>query len=49
MADVGLILKHFESPDETRRFPLGTFELVQIGGITIGRPHISLDGGGRSM
>jgi uncharacterized RmlC-like cupin family protein len=37
MADVGLILKQFESPDETRRFPLGTFELVQIGGITIGR------------
>jgi hypothetical protein len=37
MADVGVILKNFESPDETRNFQLGTFELVRISGITIGR------------
>jgi quercetin dioxygenase-like cupin family protein len=37
MADVGVILKHFESPDETRNFELGTFEVVRIGGNTIGR------------
>jgi hypothetical protein len=37
MVDAGVILRHFESPDETRTFPLGTFELVHIGGTTIGR------------
>jgi quercetin dioxygenase-like cupin family protein len=35
MTDV--ILKQFESPDETRTFPKGRFELVHIGGMTIGR------------
>lgn len=37
MDDVGVVLRRFESPDETRSFPLGTFELVHLGGITIGR------------
>ena len=37
MNDVGVTLRHFESPDETRTFPLGTFEIVHIGGTTIGR------------
>jgi hypothetical protein len=37
MADVGVILRQFESPDETRDFPLGTFDVVHIGGIAIGR------------
>ncbi len=32
-----VILKRFESPDETRVFPKGKFELVHIGGMTIGR------------
>ncbi len=32
-----VILKRFESPDEVRRFPRGRFELVKIGGLTIGR------------
>lgn len=32
-----VILKRFESPDETRRFPRGRFEIVTIGGLTIGR------------
>ena len=35
MTDV--ILKRLEQPDETRTFELGRFELVTLGGITIGR------------
>jgi quercetin dioxygenase-like cupin family protein len=31
------ILRRFEDPDEVRRFELGTFELVSLGGMTIGR------------
>jgi quercetin dioxygenase-like cupin family protein len=37
MTDVGVILRKFDSPDEARDFPLGRFELVRLGGITIGR------------
>lgn len=29
--------RHFDEPDELREFPLGRFELVQIGGMTVGR------------
>jgi hypothetical protein len=32
-----VILKRFEHPDEVRNFEKGKFELVQIGGMTIGR------------
>jgi quercetin dioxygenase-like cupin family protein len=32
-----LILKSFEKPDEIREMPLGRFELVRLGGMTIGR------------
>jgi quercetin dioxygenase-like cupin family protein len=32
-----VILKRFEQPDETRVFEKGRFELVNIGGMTIGR------------
>lgn len=32
-----VILKRFEHPDEVRVFPNGRFELVQVGGMTIGR------------
>jgi quercetin dioxygenase-like cupin family protein len=32
-----MLLKRFESPDEVCRFEKGTFELVHIGGMTIGR------------
>ena len=32
-----VILKRFDKPDEVRDFPKGTFELVNIGGMTIGR------------
>ena len=35
MMDV--ILKRFEHPDETRVFEKGKFEIVNIGGMTIGR------------
>lgn len=32
-----IILKRFETPDELRHFQNGRFELVPIGGLTIGR------------
>ena len=32
-----VILKRFDSPDETRVFSKGKFELVTLGGMTIGR------------
>jgi hypothetical protein len=32
-----VILKRFEHPDETRTFDFGKFEIVTIGGMTIGR------------
>ena len=31
------ILKRFEAPDELREFPKGKFEIVHLGGMTIGR------------
>lgn len=34
---LGLVLKRFEDPDEVRHMDKGTFELVHIGGLTIGR------------
>lgn len=35
--DTNVILKRFDQPDEVREFPLGKFELVTLGGMTIGR------------
>jgi hypothetical protein len=32
-----VILKRFEAPDEVRTFPKGRFELITLGGVTIGR------------
>lgn len=32
-----VILKRFEAPDEIREMPLGRFEIVRVGGMTIGR------------
>jgi quercetin dioxygenase-like cupin family protein len=32
-----VILKRFESPDETRTFEKGKFEIVNLGGLTIGK------------
>ena len=34
---VEVILKRFEEPDETRVFTKGRFEIVRLGGLTIGR------------
>ena len=35
--NLDVVLKRFEQPDEVREFELGRFELVQLGGMTIGR------------
>ena len=32
-----VILKRFENPDEIRNFPKGKFEIVRLGGVTVGR------------
>ena len=34
---LGVILKRFERPDEVRRFAKGRFEVIKLGGMTIGR------------
>ena len=34
---IAVILKRFDNPDETRVFEKGKFEIVQLGGLTIGR------------
>ena len=34
---IELVIKRFEAPDEIRHMENGTFELVHIGGMTIGR------------
>jgi quercetin dioxygenase-like cupin family protein len=34
---INLVLKRFETPDEVRHMEKGTFALVRIGGMTIGR------------
>ncbi|HSF19434.1 MAG TPA: cupin domain-containing protein [Vicinamibacteria bacterium] len=34
---IDVILKRFEAPDETREMPRGKFEIVKLGGMTIGR------------
>lgn len=34
---ISVVLKRFESPDETRILKKGKFEVVRIGGMTIGR------------
>ena len=37
MGTLETVLKRFEEPDEVRTFEKGKFELVRIGGMTIGR------------
>ena len=37
MADLRAIVKAFETPDEVRQMTKGRFEIVRIGGMTIGR------------
>jgi hypothetical protein len=35
--ELAVVLKRFETPDEVREFEKGRFELVTLGGMTIGR------------
>jgi hypothetical protein len=44
-----VILKSFDSPDETRVFEKGKFEIVKIGGMTIGEQLMNQVGGGQRM
>jgi hypothetical protein len=37
MADIEALVKSFDHPDETRELTRGRFEIVRIGGMTIGR------------
>ena len=37
MAEMNVVLKRFAQPDEVRKMTKGRFELVRIGGMTIGR------------
>ena len=37
MPESAAITRRFNDPDELREFPLGRFELIQIGGMTVGR------------
>jgi hypothetical protein len=34
---MSVILRRFEDPDETREFAKGKFEIIRIGGMTLGR------------
>lgn len=34
---VEVVLKRFDAPDQTRVFPKGRFDLVRLGGMTVGR------------
>ena len=35
--DVTAIIRRFESPDEVREMTLGRFEVIHLGGLTVGR------------
>ena len=37
LSDLGMTLKRFETPDETRTMERGVYEVVHVGGLTIGR------------
>jgi len=37
MPESAALTRRFDDPDEHREFPLGRFDLVQIGGMTLGR------------
>jgi len=36
MPESAAIIRRFDEPDERRDFPLGRFELIQVGGMTVG-------------
>ena len=33
----GIVIRRFEDPDERREFEHGSFEVIRVGGVTIGR------------
>jgi hypothetical protein len=33
----GCTLRRFDAPDEQRSFPFGSFEVIRLGGLTLGR------------
>ena len=35
--ELDVVLKRFDAPDEVRRMEKGTFEIVRLGGMTLGR------------
>lgn len=37
MTELDVMIKRFEQPDEVREMPKGRFELVHLGGLTLGR------------
>jgi hypothetical protein len=37
MSSIDVILKRFDAPDETRTMDHGKFEIVRLGGMTVGR------------
>lgn len=37
MSSLDVVIKRFEAPDERRVFEKGTFEVISVGGVTIGR------------
>ena len=37
MPDLDVIIKRFDNPDEVREFSKGRFEVIRLGGVTIGR------------
>lgn len=37
MPDLDVIIKRFDDPDEVREFSKGRFEVIRLGGVTIGR------------
>ena len=37
MLESAAIVRRFDAPDEHRDFSLGVFDLVQLGGMTVGR------------
>ena len=41
--NMDVMLKRFEQPDEVRTFEKGKFEIVHIGGMTIGRATYECD------
>jgi hypothetical protein len=37
MPEAAAIVRRFDEPDERREFPLGRFDLIEVGGMSVGR------------